>query len=96
MRALSPRGIEIDGASSDLVRSLLLIRIMSPPPSFERPFDPEDPKPDRGYTDDDERAGELDEQVERDLFDSASDSWRELEDLEALMEIDEEPTGKLL
>jgi hypothetical protein len=96
MRALSPRGIEIDGASSDVVRSLLLRSIMSHSPSFERPFDPEDPKPDRGYTDDDDQHDDLDERVERDLFDSPSDSWRELEDLEQLMEIDEEPTGKLL
>jgi hypothetical protein len=97
MRALLPRGNEIEGASSDVVRSLLWTSIMSHSPSFDRPFDPEDPKPDRGHTDDDDRIDELDERVERDLFDSPSDSWRELEDLEQLMELDdEEPTGKLL
>jgi hypothetical protein len=56
-------------------------------------FDPEDPKSDDDLHDDG-RDDELDERNERDLFDSPSDSWRELEDLETLMELDEEPTGR--
>jgi hypothetical protein len=57
------------------------------------PFDPDDPKHDDDRADHG-RIEELDEPHERDIFDSPSDSWRELEDLEALMELDEEPTGR--
>ena len=67
---------------------------MPPSPAFDRPFDPEDPKAEGDdFFDDDARRDELDEHSEVDLFDSPSDSWRELEDLEALME-DDEPTGR--
>lgn len=66
---------------------------MSPSPAFDAPFDPEDPKSNDDRLDD-ERMDELDDRRERDLFDSPSDSWRELEDLETLMELDEEPTGR--
>ncbi|HUQ04128.1 MAG TPA: hypothetical protein VM261_16630 [Kofleriaceae bacterium] len=61
--------------------------------AFASPFDPEDPKSEDDRHDD-ARDDELDEHRERDLFDSPSDSWRELEDLELLMELDEEPTGR--
>ncbi len=66
---------------------------MPPMTSSASPFDPEDPKSEES-PDDDGRIDELDDQRERDLFDSPSDSWRELEDLEVLMELDEEPTGR--
>lgn len=59
---------------------------------MDAPSDPEDHKSHSMY--DEDRAEELDEHPERDLFDSPSDSWRELEDLEALMELEEEPTGR--
>ena len=65
---------------------------MQPSSAFEQ-FDPEDPKSNNDIHDDG-RDDELDERSERDLFDSPSDSWRELEDLEMLMELDEEPTGR--
>lgn len=65
---------------------------MPPPASLDTPSDPEDPKSKSTY--DDDRHEELDEPSERELFDSPSDSWRELEDLEELMELDEEPTGR--
>lgn len=61
-------------------------------PAFDTRFDPEDPKSDDAAPED--RRDELDERSERDLFDSPSDSWRELEDLEMLMELDDEPTGR--
>jgi hypothetical protein len=66
---------------------------MPPFHASEAPFDPEDPKSEE-RDDDADRRDELDERSQRDLFDSPSDSWRELEDLELLMELDEEPTGR--
>ena len=63
------------------------------PTSFDTQFDPEDPKSESAY--DGERTDELDERSQRDLFDSPSDSWRELEDLEVLMEIEDEPTARV-
>lgn len=75
---------------------MLVASSMPHTPTRDIGFDPEDPKPDRGLSDDDDRLDELDEHHERDLFDSPSDSWREIEDLEALMELDEEATGKSL
>lgn len=73
-----------------LAQPLLLHRHMPPSPAQ---FDPEDPKADDEHYDE-VRDDDLDERQERDLFDSPSDSWRELEDLEALLELDEEPTGR--
>ena len=64
------------------------------PAALDTQFDPEDPKSE-GPPDDD-RADELDETNHRDLFDSPGDSWREVEDLEVLMEIEDEPTGPFL
>lgn len=70
-----------------------MTRDMLTSPTSSGHFDPEDPKSDDGKLDED-RLDELDEPHERDIFDSPSDSWRELEHLEVLMELDEEPTGR--
>ncbi len=65
---------------------------MFSPPSSASQLDPEAPASDDDAGD--ERRDDLDERSERDIFDSPYDSWRELEDLELLMELEEEPTGR--